>query len=109
MAKKKDKPKPRPRNAYVAAVSGILLSLIIPAMNLTGSPQQKVFQYFKNLSGNITGFSIDTSDWRAERLVTFWGPVGLGVGGSIAASKIGINRALAQRTQGVPLLNRIRV
>lgn len=51
---------------------------------------------------DMLGVNPVTGTFKFEKLVSFWSPILLGAGISVAASKLGINRKLAQ--MGIPLI-----
>jgi len=104
-AKKKKNKKKRGLTIPIATVSGIGGALYEPV--LIGR-DYGIENGFARLCRNVTGWDPNPQggpgqgyfDWTS--LPKFWGPVLLGVGGSILASKAGINKKIA--ASGLPIL-----
>lgn len=91
MAKPKKKRKARSFTIPVAAVAGIAGSLYQPVEAVMAGQPLIAFERFIR---GFTGFSPKNKDFVPARLLLGWGPLLLGVGGSVAASKLGLNKKL---------------
>ena len=102
---------------HIAALAGILGALVLPwQFAERHHPTDKVMGYIRGLLLSSSGIDImpersggTGKAWTSDFLHLFWAPIGIGVGGSMVASELGLNRAIATKTRGVPLLNRIWV
>ena len=99
MAKKKQPRKKRGFTLPIAAISGVIMSLFGPIEAVVANQPLVALQ---RLGRNFTGYDPVKREFHPYWMIDGWVPLLLGVGGSVAASKLGLNRKLG--SSGIPII-----